>query len=84
MKITSISAYQIFDSRGTPTIEAEVTLENGLPVPTVLQVRAVALQVLKARPVLTELTALMAPLVLPVLTVLWVLQVLQERITALR
>jgi enolase len=29
MKITSIFAYQIFDSRGTPTIEAEVVLENG-------------------------------------------------------
>jgi enolase len=29
MKIASISAYQVFDSRGTPTIEAEVALENG-------------------------------------------------------
>lgn len=30
MKITSISAYQVFDSRGNPTIEAEVVLENGM------------------------------------------------------
>jgi len=30
MKIASVSAYQVFDSRGNPTIEAEVTLENGL------------------------------------------------------
>jgi enolase len=30
MKINSISAWQIFDSRGYPTVEAEVTLENGL------------------------------------------------------
>ncbi len=30
MKIASISAWQIFDSRGNPTIEAEVTLENGM------------------------------------------------------
>ncbi len=29
MKIETISAWQIFDSRGNPTIEAEVTLENG-------------------------------------------------------
>lgn len=29
MKITSISAWQVFDSRGNPTVEAEVTLENG-------------------------------------------------------
>src|SRR5438067_428590 len=29
MKITSISAYQVFDSRGKPTVEAEVVLENG-------------------------------------------------------
>ena len=29
MKIASISAYQVFDSRGNPTIEAEVVLENG-------------------------------------------------------
>jgi enolase len=30
MKIASISAWQIFDSRGTPTVEAEVKLENGV------------------------------------------------------
>ena len=30
MKIASISAWQIFDSRGQPTIEAEVALENGV------------------------------------------------------
>ena len=30
MKIETISAWQIFDSRGNPTIEAEVTLENGV------------------------------------------------------
>jgi enolase len=30
MKINSISAWQIFDSRGYPTVEAEVALENGL------------------------------------------------------
>jgi len=29
MKIDSISAYQVFDSRGNPTIEAEIVLENG-------------------------------------------------------
>ena len=29
MKIQSIDAYQIFDSRGNPTVEAEVTLVNG-------------------------------------------------------
>ncbi|HEY3900211.1 MAG TPA: phosphopyruvate hydratase [Chthoniobacter sp.] len=29
MKIASISAYQVFDSRGNPTIEAEIALENG-------------------------------------------------------
>jgi enolase len=29
MNIATISAYQIFDSRGNPTIEAEVALENG-------------------------------------------------------
>jgi len=29
MKIASVSAYQIFDSRGNPTVEAEVILENG-------------------------------------------------------
>ena len=30
MKIQSISAYQVFDSRGTPTVEAEIILENGV------------------------------------------------------
>ncbi|WP_274620505.1 hypothetical protein [Colwellia maritima] len=30
MKIKDIDAYQIFDSRGQPTIEAVVTLENGV------------------------------------------------------
>ena len=30
MKITSFSAWQIFDSRGNPALEAEVTLENGV------------------------------------------------------
>jgi enolase len=30
MKIASVSAYQIFDSRGNPTIEVEVALENGV------------------------------------------------------
>ncbi|MBE2205531.1 MAG: phosphopyruvate hydratase [Chthoniobacterales bacterium] len=30
MKIRSLDAYQIYDSRGNPTIEAEVTLENGM------------------------------------------------------
>jgi enolase len=30
MKIASISAWQIFDSRGNPTIEAEVALEGGV------------------------------------------------------
>lgn len=30
MNIRSISAYQIFDSRGVPTVEAEVVLENGI------------------------------------------------------
>ncbi|MEI8310883.1 MAG: phosphopyruvate hydratase, partial [Verrucomicrobiota bacterium] len=29
MKIQSVSAFQIFDSRGNPTIEAEVVLEGG-------------------------------------------------------
>ena len=29
MKIASIEAFQIFDSRGNPTVEVEVTLENG-------------------------------------------------------
>ena len=30
MKIKEIDAYQIFDSRGFPTLEVEVTLENGV------------------------------------------------------
>ena len=30
MKISSIKAWQIFDSRGLPTVEAEVTLANGV------------------------------------------------------
>jgi enolase len=30
MKITSITAYQIYDSRGNPTVEAEVALANGV------------------------------------------------------
>jgi enolase 1/2/3 len=30
MKITSVAAWQIFDSRGIPTLEAEVLLENGV------------------------------------------------------
>ncbi|WP_343330812.1 phosphopyruvate hydratase [Polaribacter staleyi] len=30
MKIKNIDAYQIFDSRGNPTVEVEVTLENGV------------------------------------------------------
>ena len=30
MKITSITAWQIYDSRGFPTVEAEVRLENGV------------------------------------------------------
>jgi enolase len=30
LKIDSISAWQVFDSRGNPTIEAEVTLTNGV------------------------------------------------------
>lgn len=30
MKITSIAAWQIYDSRGFPTVEAEVRLENGV------------------------------------------------------
>jgi enolase len=29
-KIVKIDAYQIYDSRGNPTVEAEVTLENGI------------------------------------------------------
>lgn len=30
MKITNIDAYQVFDSRGNPTLEAEVELKNGI------------------------------------------------------
>jgi enolase len=30
MKIASISAWQIFDSRGNPTVEAEIVLESGV------------------------------------------------------
>ena len=30
MKIQSVSAHQVYDSRGNPTIEAEVELENGI------------------------------------------------------
>lgn len=30
MKIASINAYQIYDSRGTPTVEAEVILDSGV------------------------------------------------------
>ncbi len=30
MKISSLAAYQIYDSRGNPTIEAEVSLQNGI------------------------------------------------------
>lgn len=30
MKIQSVDAFQIFDSRGNPTVEAIVTLENGI------------------------------------------------------
>ncbi len=30
MKINSIAAWQIYDSRGVPTVEAEVTLDNGI------------------------------------------------------
>ena len=29
MKIVGVSAYQIFDSRGVPTLEAEVLLDRG-------------------------------------------------------
>ena len=31
-KITKVHARQVFDSRGNPTIEAEVTLENNIPL----------------------------------------------------
>ncbi len=30
VKIQSVDAYQVFDSRGNPTVEAEVTLDNGI------------------------------------------------------
>ena len=30
MKIRSIDAYQVYDSRGNPTVEAEIVLENGV------------------------------------------------------
>ena len=30
MKIASISAYQVFDSRGNPTVESEIVLDNGV------------------------------------------------------
>jgi enolase len=30
MKIDSVSAWQIYDSRGFPTVEAEVVLTNGI------------------------------------------------------
>ena len=30
MKIKKIKAREILDSRGTPTVEAEVTLDNGI------------------------------------------------------
>ncbi len=30
MKISNIDAYQVFDSRGNPTLEVEVVLENGI------------------------------------------------------
>ncbi len=30
MRIKAIDAYQIFDSRGKPTVEAVVCLENGI------------------------------------------------------
>jgi enolase len=30
MKIRSINAYQVYDSRGNPTVEAEIELENGV------------------------------------------------------
>ncbi len=30
MKIASVGAYQVYDSRGTPTVEAEMVLQNGL------------------------------------------------------
>jgi enolase len=30
MKIAALAAYQVFDSRGNPTIEAEIALDNGM------------------------------------------------------
>jgi enolase len=30
MRIQSVHAYQVYDSRGTPTVEAEIVLENGV------------------------------------------------------
>jgi enolase len=30
MRIRSVDAYQVYDSRGTPTVEAEIVLENGV------------------------------------------------------
>jgi enolase len=30
MKIQSVDAYQVYDSRGNPTVEAEIVLENGV------------------------------------------------------
>ena len=30
MKIRSIDAYQVYDSRGNPTVEAEIQLEDGM------------------------------------------------------
>ncbi len=30
MRIQSVDAYQVYDSRGTPTVEAEIVLENGV------------------------------------------------------
>jgi enolase len=30
LKISDIDAYQVFDSRGNPTLEVELTLENGI------------------------------------------------------
>ena len=30
MKIASVSAFQIYDSRGNPTLETEMVLENGV------------------------------------------------------
>ena len=30
MKIKNIVAYEVIDSRGNPTVECEITLENGI------------------------------------------------------